>query len=396
MSDDHAGRFHDDIIYPGAIPFLLVHLVCLAAIWTGVTPEALALCFTLFVVRMFGVSAGYHRYFSHRTFKTSRLAQFLLACLAQSSAQRGVLWWSARHRHHHRHSDTEDDVHSPKQRGFWYAHVGWIFTRQDDDAAREAVPDLAVYPELRWLSRHQYLPAIVLGVTVWLCMSWEGLVVGFFWSTVILYHVTFMINSLAHVHGQRRYITGDDSRNNWWLAILTLGEGWHNNHHAYMASTRQGFQWWEIDVTYHILKSFQWARIIWDLNEPPAAIMNNTKPIARGVRDKVTRQLVDSFPVQQITMRTCDAWAQALHTPGSWRNKPTEREIRTRVNHAGTQHNGALPSLHLPHVPTLAEVRKQAHRMFAASAALDEIAGRARDTIIETVCLGLVQQFADA
>src|SRR5215213_9308134 len=155
-------EFHDDIIYPQAIPFVLVHLACLGAIWSGVTANALILCLALYVVRMFGVSAGYHRYFSHRSFKTSRVGQFVLAWIAQSSAQRGVLWWSARHRHHHRHSDTEDDVHSPIQRGFWYAHVGWIFTPQDDDAAREAVPDLTAYPELRWLSAHQYFPATVL------------------------------------------------------------------------------------------------------------------------------------------------------------------------------------------------------------------------------------------
>ena len=342
-AEDHEASetaFHEDIIYPGAIPFVLVHLICFAAIWTGVTVQALVIGVLVFGVRMFGVSAGYHRYFSHRTFKTSRVGQFLLAWLAQSSAQRGVLWWADRHRHHHKHSDTEYDVHSPRHRGFLYAHVGWIFTRQDDTAACGAVPDLAVYPELRWLTRHQYLPATVLGTAIWFIAGWPGLIVGFFWSTVVLYHVTFMINSLAHVHGQQRYVTGDDSRNNWWLALLTLGEGWHNNHHAYMASTRQGFRWWEIDVTYYVLKGLSFVGIVWDLNDPPAAIVNNTKPLSRGVLDKVVPQLVASFPISQMTALT---------------------------------------------LPTLEEIRQRAQEMFAETPSLNDIVRQAQRLMVTMV-----------
>ncbi|HEY0972624.1 MAG TPA: fatty acid desaturase, partial [Gemmatimonadales bacterium] len=242
----HEDEFHDDIIYPNTIPFVLVHLACLGAIWTGVGAKAVALCAALYVARMFGVTAGYHRYFSHRSFRTSRVGQFLLAFLAQSTAQRGILWWAATHRHHHRHSDTPEDVHSPRQRGFLYSHVGWVFDeRNEPKADYDSIADLTQFPELRWLDRHPYLPAAVLAVACFLAMGWQGLVVGFFWSTVLLYHGTFFINSLAHVHGTQRYVTGDDSRNNWWLAVLTLGEGWHNNHHAYQRSTRQGFRWYE-------------------------------------------------------------------------------------------------------------------------------------------------------
>ncbi|HVE77560.1 MAG TPA: fatty acid desaturase, partial [Gemmatimonadaceae bacterium] len=197
-------EFHDDIIYPEQIPFLLVHLVCLGAIWTGVSGTMLLVVVGLYVVRMFGVTAGYHRYFSHRTFKTSRAFQFALAFLAQSSAQRGILWWAAKHRHHHRHSDTEDDVHSPRMRGFWYSHMGWVMQKHHGATDLEAVPDLAKYPELLWLDRHQYFPATVLALGCFLFGGWEGLIVGFFWSTVLLYHGTFFINSLAHVHGSRR------------------------------------------------------------------------------------------------------------------------------------------------------------------------------------------------
>ncbi|HEX6557897.1 MAG TPA: fatty acid desaturase, partial [Longimicrobiales bacterium] len=228
----HEEEFHDDIIYPAAIPFVLVHLTAFAALWTGVTTSALVVCVLLYVVRMFGVTAGYHRYFSHRSFKTSRVVQFLLALLAQSSAQRGALWWAAKHRHHHKHSDTEFDIHSPRHRGFLYSHFGWIFVRQQGETDYDAIPDLARHRELVWLNEHPYIAPTLLALGCFALGGWPMLIVGFFWSTVLLFHGTFFINSLAHVHGKQRYVTGDDSRNNWWLALITLGEGWHNNHHA--------------------------------------------------------------------------------------------------------------------------------------------------------------------
>jgi stearoyl-CoA desaturase (delta-9 desaturase) len=231
----------DDIVYPQTIPFVLLHLSCLAAIWTGVTLEALAICVALYAVRMFAVTAGYHRYFAHRAYKTSRVAQFVLAAVAQSSAQRGTLWWAANHRQHHRHSDTELDVHSPRHHGFWYSHFGWIFTPRHHSTDYGAIADFARYPELVWLDRLPYLPPAVLGLLIWLAAGWPGLVVGFCWSTVLVWHATFAINSLAHVVGQRRYVTGDDSRNNWWLAILTLGEGYGNRaESAAQAAARSG------------------------------------------------------------------------------------------------------------------------------------------------------------
>ena len=263
-----AGGGRDDIMYPSAIPFVLVHLGCIAAIWTGVTWSALALCAALYVLRMFGVVAGYHRYFSHRAFATSRAFQFVLAILAQSSAQKSVLWWAAKHRHHHLHSDTAADVHSPRHKGFLYSHVGWIFDRKHDQADLTKVADLTRWPELRWLHRFELLPAVVLGLLCLLVAGWSGLVVGFLWSTVLVYHATFCINSLAHVSGTKRYVTGDDSRNNWLLAILTLGEGWHNNHHAFQSSVRQGFRWWEVDVAYYLLKGMSWICLLYTSPSP--------------------------------------------------------------------------------------------------------------------------------
>jgi stearoyl-CoA desaturase (delta-9 desaturase) len=347
---------HDDIIYPGTIPFVLAHLACFAAIWTGVTAEAIVICAGLYLVRMFGVTAGYHRYFSHRTFRTGRVGQFLLAFLAQSSAQRGILWWAAKHRYHHRHSDTELDVHSPRQHGFWYSHVGWVFTRRHNETDLEAVADLAKYPELRWLDRHQYLPATVLAVATWLVAGWPGLVVGFFWSTVLLYHGTFMINSLAHVRGTQRYITGDDSRNNWWLAVVTLGEGWHNNHHAYQRATRQGFRWWEYDPTYYVLKALSWTGLVWELGEPPADLVRNERPVGRAVVEKVARQLAASF-----------------HT----------KDLAARFRTARGQLEAALAQHPLPEIPTLAELRARAEAMYARSPSMDEIVARARELLVQ-------------
>src|SRR5262249_45698161 len=222
IADTAPNIAHDDIIYPSTLPFVLVHLACVAAVWTGVTWQDIAICMALYWLRMFAIGAGYHRYFSHRAYSTGRVFQFVLAFVALSSAQKSVLWWAAKHRHHHLHSDTELDVHSPRRRGFLYSHVGWIFSRQDSEADLVKVTDFVRYPELMWLHKLELLPAIALGVICFIVASWSGLVVGFFWSTVLLYHATFCINSLAHVRGRKRYVTRDDSRNNWLLAIFII------------------------------------------------------------------------------------------------------------------------------------------------------------------------------
>ena len=382
MNDEH--EFHDDIIYPAAIPFVLVHIACVAAIWTGVTTGAVITCIALYVVRMLGVTAGYHRYFSHRSFKTSRAFQFVLACLAQSSAQRGILWWAAKHRHHHRHSDTELDVHSPRMRGFLYSHVGWIFTPQHGGTDSDAIPDLTKYPELVWLDRHPYLPATILGIACFLLGGWPGLVVGFFWSTVLLYHGTFFINSLAHVHGSQRYVTGDDSRNNWWLAIITLGEGWHNNHHAYQRSTRQGFRWYEFDPTFYVLTALSWVRVVWELGTPPEDVVRNERRLGRAVVEKVAHQVAASFSTDAIAARVREALAHAAASPAV-----QDLKVRAAAGQLKAEELlAALHQLHLPHLPplpTVAEVRARAEKMFATSPSTAEIAARAREIIANAV-----------
>jgi stearoyl-CoA desaturase (Delta-9 desaturase) len=246
-----------------------LHMSCFAAIWTGVRVEDVALCCALFAVRMFGVTAGYHRYFSHRSFQTSRGFQLVLALLAMSSGQRGVLWWAWHHRHHHRHSDTPEDFHSPRLHGFWHAHMLWWM----DEACRtpnlRKVRDLVRYPELRALERAYAVPALLTSAACYAVGGWGTFVVGFCWSTVLLWHTSFSINSLAHVWGRKDHDTEDDSRNNPLLALLMLGEGWHNNHHRYPASARSGIGPWQLDLTWLALRALAGVGLVWDLRVFP-------------------------------------------------------------------------------------------------------------------------------
>ncbi len=360
------------------VPFVLVHLACFGAIWTGVHAADLALAAALYAVRMFGVTAGYHRYFSHRTFKTGRTFQFVLAVLAQSSAQRGILWWAANHRHHHRHSDAEDDVHSPVLRTFWYAHVGWVFDARNDRTDLAAVRDLAKYPELRWLDRHPYFPAVALGVAVWAVFGISGLIVGFFWSTVALWHATFAINSVAHVSGRRRYLTGDHSRNNWWLALLTFGEGWHNNHHHYQGATCQGFRWYEVDLTFYVLKALGAVGLVSDLRTPPAHVVHPEGAPNRAVVERAARHLAASFHAERDRMIA---------------------ELRSRLGSSlGEMHDGLAGNLEsarrelaefahrVPAMPTATDLKARAARMFVLTPSMDEIAERARQLLVERIC----------
>ena len=217
-----------------------------------------------YLVRMFGITAGYHRYFSHRSFKLGRAAQLVLAILAQTSAQKGVLWWAAQHRDHHRHADTDGDVHSPR-RGFWWAHVGWILSTCRDAYDPQRVADFGRFPELRWLDRHHWVPTVAFGAGVWLTGGWAAFAWGYLLATVLLYHATFAVNSVAHIWGSRPFATPDDSRNNPWLALVTLGEGWHNNHHHCRSSCRQGVRWFEADLTYLGLRALAALGIARDL-----------------------------------------------------------------------------------------------------------------------------------
>ena len=271
--------------WTGSLGFISVHIGGLLAFLSGFSPIALLSCVGLYMVRMFAITAGYHRYFSHRSFRTSRAFQFALAWLGSCSAQKGPLWWAAHHRHHHRYSDMEEDIHSPFMKGVWWAHAGWILCRKYLRTRLEAVPDWVKFPELRWLEKWHLLPAVSTAVGLFVAGNlfhkyapflhtngWQMLGWGFFVSTVALYHGTFCINSLAHLIGRRRFATKDTSRNSFLLAMITLGEGWHNNHHRFPSSERQGYYWWEIDITHYTLTVLSWFGLVWDLRRPPAEL----------------------------------------------------------------------------------------------------------------------------
>jgi stearoyl-CoA desaturase (delta-9 desaturase) len=262
----------------------VLHVAAFAAIWTGVRREALLFGLAYYLVGMFAVTAGYHRYFAHRAFKTSRTFQFVLALLGTAAFQRGPLWWVSTHRHHHRHSDTLLDPHSPVQKGFLWSHLGWLTSRGLGETDPRMVRDLIKFPELRWLDRYHWVAPLCTFGAAYAVAGPSGLVVGGIWATLALWHGIFAINSLAHVFGSRRFATPDQSRNNWWLAILTLGEGWHNNHHHDMRSARQGFYWWEIDLSYYALELLELLGVVWELRAPRVRRPASTSSAATTVR----------------------------------------------------------------------------------------------------------------
>jgi stearoyl-CoA desaturase (delta-9 desaturase) len=267
------GRRDDERIdWTTSGPFLLMHVAALGGFVVGVRARDVVLCIALYYARMFFITAGYHRYFGHRGYTLSRPVQFLMALGGTTAAQKGVLWWAGHHRHHHRWSDTSRDIHSPK-RGFLWSHVGWILARRYNETPWHAIRDFARYPELRFLNEHFLLPPFALAIAVFLWGGWSALFTGFFLSTVLLYHGTFTINSLSHVWGSRRFVTRDTSRNNLWLTLITLGEGWHNNHHYFPATANNGFYWWEVDISYYGLRLMSWLGLASNLRTPPASVL---------------------------------------------------------------------------------------------------------------------------
>ena len=285
--DSNTNVAENHIDWPRVIPFVAMHLACFSIIFVGFSWFALAFSLTLYVIRMFAITAFYHRYFAHKAFKTSRLGQFIFAVLGASAVQRGPLWWASHHRNHHAHSDEQIDAHSPYQHGFLWSHIGWFLSRANFSTQLDRVKELAHFPELRFLDRFDIIVPIALGASIYAlgealhisapALQTNGLqlfVWGFIVSTVLLYHGTFCVNSLAHVWGKRRYATRDHSRNNAFIALITLGEGWHNNHHHFPGSAKQGFYWWEIDFTYYGLRVLAALGIIWDLKMVPIAIKN--------------------------------------------------------------------------------------------------------------------------
>jgi stearoyl-CoA desaturase (delta-9 desaturase) len=343
-----------------SLPFLLFHLLAPLAIWwDGFSWEGVGLAVASYYVRMFGITAGYHRYFSHRSFKTGRVMQTLLALLAQSSAQQGVLWWGAHHRHHHRHSDLPGDIHSPKLDGFWHSHVGWILVEETDRSNHDAIRDFAKYPELRFLDRYSMLPAFLYAVILTLIFGRTGLCWGFVVSTVVLWHGTFTINSLSHVFGSRVYETTDTSRNNALLAMLTLGEGWHNNHHYYQRSAAQGWRWYELDITYLVLRLMQAARLVSGVGRPPKHIIEGS---IRGIQQR-SAQLAARFGARIDALHHS---VEALRHRAELHQAEWElrrEHMRTEFEALGDEAREALRRRHEELLAASNELRGRAHEL---------------------------------
>jgi stearoyl-CoA desaturase (delta-9 desaturase) len=297
-----------------AIPFFAVHLAPLGAFFVTVTWQDWALCAVLYVTRMFFITAGYHRYFSHRSYRMGRVAQFVMAFGGTTAVQKGPLWWASHHRVHHRFTDLDGDVHSPRD-GFWWSHVGWILSTKYKATDLTAIKDFAAYPELQLLERFSWVGPWLLAIACFVLGGWGGLLIGFFLSTVLLWHGTFLVNSAAHLFGRRRYATPDTSRNSLLIAVITGGEGWHNNHHYLPASSRQGFAWWEIDPTWYVLRGLAAIRVVRDLKDPPARLLDQAR-VRDGAFDIGMFRSYWERATKQTGERIADLSARPLHASG--------------------------------------------------------------------------------
>ncbi len=268
----------DRLFLRNVIWFGSIHLLPLGALVTGAPASVWVAAVVLYWVRIWFVTAGYHCYFAHRSFKTSRAFQFVLALGAATSGQGSALRWAAAHRYHHAYSDRDLDLHSPVKRSFWYAHMGWLFSTRYLAPSEPRSGPFVRYPELVWLERHSNVPTFTLMGATLLLWGLPGFFIAFGLSTILVYHATFTVNSLAHVFGSRPYPTTDDSRNNWFVAVIMLGGGWHNNHHRYPQSARQGIKWWEWDPTYYALVALSWVGIVWDISVPKEPVLAHATP----------------------------------------------------------------------------------------------------------------------
>ncbi len=284
MAMDMVRNADERVNWIASIPFFAMHLVPFLIVFTGITWGSVVLCAVLYVARMFFITAGYHRYFAHRSYKLGRGMQFVMALGGSLAAQKGVLWWAGHHRDHHLYADQPQDIHSPRK-GFWWSHIGWFLSDKFKATPEDRIKDFTMYPELMWLDRYSLVPPTILALGIFLVGGPSALVVGFFLSTILLYHGVFTINSLAHVFGNRRFATTDTSRNNWLLAMITLGEGWHNNHHHYRSSTNQGFYWWEFDVSFYVLKALSVFGLVRGIRKPPIEALMKRR-IVKGVFDR--------------------------------------------------------------------------------------------------------------
>jgi stearoyl-CoA desaturase (delta-9 desaturase) len=244
-------------------------------------------------LRAIGLTLAFHRYFAHRAFQMSRATRFAWAWIGTSAMQKGPLWWAGNHVDHHKYADREGDPHSPRLSGFYYAHIGWFLDDAKWERVSQANPvlrDFGSVPEIAFLDRWYIVPPLTLAVAMFAMGGFPWLFWGFCLPTMTLAHATFAINTVNHLWGSRRFDTIDESRNNPITAFFAVGEGWHNNHHRYQRSARNGFYWWEFDPTWYAIKAMSWVGLAWDIQPVPARIYEE----ARQVSTRDTRSLSKS------------------------------------------------------------------------------------------------------
>ena len=381
----HADR---SIRLSAIVGFALVHVLALGVFAVGFSWTGVLLCVGSYYLRMFAITAGFHRYFAHRTYRLSRLPQFLLAFLGQTAAQKGVLWWAAHHRHHHKYSDLPQDLHSPVHDGFFWSHIGWILSGQFEETRLDLIPDFAKFPELRWLDRNQYAPVLLYAFASWAVFGWTGLFWGFFLSTVFLWHGTFSINSVMHVFGRRVFPTRDQSRNSMIFAFVTMGEGWHNNHHYYPSSAAQGFVWWQVDATYYLLWLLERARLVKGLRRAPSDAVRKVLDAARTSKsrfdaaldaagenvadriDRLSRRWDEIADLARAGALDALAELEAARTSAAQRVEALQEEYFAALDRAGTAAEKRLEELRAEIDRARQQLAEALNRLVAAAESL--------------------------
>jgi stearoyl-CoA desaturase (delta-9 desaturase) len=286
-----ADRTFREKISPITFFFMLAfHIGAIAALFTFSWTALIVSVFLLYISGSLGIGMSYHRLLTHRSYKTYKWVEYFLTICATLALEGGPFFWVATHRVHHQNSDTEEDPHSPRDGGFW-AHAGWIVTgramHNGSAALLPYIPDLRKDKFHTWISKWHWVPMVVLGVVLLAIGGWRLVLWGIFLRTVIGLHATWLVNSATHMWGRQRFITTDASKNSFWVAMLTFGEGWHNNHHAHPQSARHGLAWYEVDVNWYGIWALRTLGLAWDVKAPKLATLLEQK----GAR---------AVPVQQL------------------------------------------------------------------------------------------------
>ncbi|HEY3826486.1 MAG TPA: fatty acid desaturase [Bryobacteraceae bacterium] len=270
MAEDHFGNPRSEgLNWPSVIAFGLLHVGALAALFMFSWRNFLAAVFIYWIATGLGISMGYHRLHTHRGYKCPLWLEYFFAVCGTLSLEGGPIFWVAVHRIHHQKSDQSGDPHSPRHGGFFWSHVGWIMFGEGNHSNTRMLskyaPDLAKHRFYVWLNNWHWLPLAVLGVILLAIGGWPLMLWGVCVRTVFGLHATWLVNSATHMWGARRFATRDDSRNNWWVAAITFGEGWHNNHHAHPTSIRHGLAWYEIDHSWILVNILKRLGLAYDL-----------------------------------------------------------------------------------------------------------------------------------